>query len=787
LGRSAQQVSRAWSRSVGEYRAWAETGWGLAFLLLGLMGQVSAEDSAHRYFARMADGSLLAGDELSDWHQTNSVPKLQGKPLLDTEQPLEFLVDRSLPTSVGPDAWIEFFTGDRLPGQVVGFRSGSDTPFVFVPAHFLVALPAESGSIVEPRNQPLRVSMQWVRRIVWQRALAASQYLPQTMFLREGGQYRFRSIRWGREGVTVLLAEGPRSFEFEQIAEIHLGDQPAWDGLIRELGELTPTGEKRLMQLETHEGLIATTSLERFRGRTRTSPALADQWEHAVQPVWSVDPFWVRCGRVRTRRLFSVEQVPLTRLWPHAQQQSRLGSNFWPHRVNQNVRGGPLRTGQGEAGWGLGVQATSTLRFQTVIGLDQIAGSGGCIQAHAYLVAGGERVAGAAFHSPVLVGSQTVMESGRMVLDEAALDQRRELVLEIDAAHAQRPSGADPHEVRDTADWVQPTLFLDRPQLLDQLARRYRDRVPVWDGWQVDGDRTLRTQNWFAESAPPDDRFLTAVIVRDESLKLSRRQAIGPDDHWLVIHAAHLVNLGSAPKIVVRMGDRVLLEQPLPPWHRNVFDRRPLVVPLAEFQHDAGTLVDLSIEQVAAADAAPVCWQGLVISSQHPSLYRLFEEQGSRLSNRLALRTHLSTDQRYSGQTSLRLDRDQSVELQVSQPIAIREAPQPGEYRLLTFAVRGAHPAANLRMELLEENPTAAPIQYSLGPKELTEPRTKRLGTKPLGDGWLEITRDLYGDFGRRNIIGLKLTCDDGDSLRLDHVYLARVQNDFQLAEPKSP
>lgn len=748
-----------------------------------------AEESAQRYFARMTDGTVLAGDELTDWHQTNSVPKLQGKPLLDTEQPLRFLVDRSLPTYEEKGSWIEFATGDRLPGRVVGYRAGSDSPFVSVPPHFLVDLPAEFGSIIEPRNQPLRVATSWVRRVVWRRSVTAGKFTPQAIFLSEGGEYRYRAIRYGRDGVTALLEEGPRAFRFEQVAELHLSEQPAWEVVLRELGELTAVGEKRLLQLETYEGLVATTSLERFRARTRTSPTLADQWEHAVQPVWSLDPFWVRSGHVRTRRLFPIEEVSLTRLWPKEQQQSLLGSDFWPYRVNQNVRGGPLRTGQGEAGWGLGVQAVSTLRFelsplvtgfQTAVGLDYVAGQGGCIQAHAYLLTGGQRVSGVEFHSPVLVGSDAVADSGRIMLTQDGSGKPREWVLEVDAAHQQRPPGADPYDVRDTADWVQPTLFLERAPLLDELARRYRERVPVWDGWRVEGDATLRTQNWFAESAPPDDRFLTALVQRAEPLRLTRSQPIGPLDHWLVIHAAHLLNAGSAPKLTVRIAGRVLLEQPLPPWQRNVFDRRPLVVPLAEFQTDSGEPVEIQIEVAAAADAAPVCWQGLAISAQHPSLYRLFDELGSRLSNAAELRPYSDTEHHFSGERSLKLNREQTVELLVPQPVAVRESPQPGEYRLLKCVVRGPHPEANLHIELLDDNPLAPPAHYSLGPRDPGDPQTRRIVTKALGEGWLEITRDLFGDFGRRNLTGLKITCNGGDTIWLDHVYLARVQNDFK-------
>ena len=51
----------------------------------------------------------------------------------------------------------------------------------------------------------------------------------------------------------------------------------------------------------------------------------------------------------------------------------------------------------------------------------------------------------------------------------------------------------------------------------------------------------------------------------------------------------------------------------------------------------------------------------------------------------------------------------------------------------------------------------------------------------------VEFTRDLYGDFGARQIVGLRLTGTGSEPVRFDSIYLARVQSDLSLATPRKP
>ena len=74
--------------------------------------------------------------------------------------------------------------------------------------------------------------------------------------------------------------------------------------------------------------------------------------------------------------------------------------------------------------------------FRTTVGLDQISGPGGCIQARIRL---GEASA-PSYETPPLVGSTDVRQSGEITCDPA----QQHLFLQVDPLISGRPAGADP-------------------------------------------------------------------------------------------------------------------------------------------------------------------------------------------------------------------------------------------------------------------------------------------------------------------------------------------------------
>src|SRR6185503_6943015 len=87
--------------------------------LLGAAGLPAAE----RYTARLENGTLVHGRDVSPWHETAAQPTLGGQALLNPGNHVRWLRNNDLPLPVPPAAYVEFIGGDRLPGKVTGYRT----------------------------------------------------------------------------------------------------------------------------------------------------------------------------------------------------------------------------------------------------------------------------------------------------------------------------------------------------------------------------------------------------------------------------------------------------------------------------------------------------------------------------------------------------------------------------------------------------------------------------------------------------------------------------------------
>ena len=172
-------------------------------------------------------------------------------------------------------------------------------------------------------------------------------------------------------------------------------------------------------------------------------------------------------------------------------QRSTSGTRFLPG-VDRNVRGEFLQTGTRGFAWGLGTQASCAITFplpaaargfRSFVGLDQLAGDGGCAVARVFA---GTTDGKPLYESKPLIGSSDIADTGR--IDLAGLSGgEKKLTLVSDAAHRGRPAGADPLDIRDFVDWLEPVLELDPAKLKSEIASRAFAAVPAWEGWSVRG------------------------------------------------------------------------------------------------------------------------------------------------------------------------------------------------------------------------------------------------------------------------------------------------------------
>lgn len=767
-----------------------------------------------RYVALLHSGQRIQGDALTEWHSTASAPKLDGQELLG-DDPFRWLIDRRLvPAAVPPPACVELFGGDVLPGRVVGYREPAATRFEPAAAHFVVE-PAVPLRPPQPAYEPtVRVVARAVRRIVWQPSGRTCP--PGALLERDGRQVEFRAVRFGADFVEVLTRDGRRRIEFADLAELRMPARDFWQVYLEELATLAPHADTRLLALETSSGLRMTSSLDRLRVHVQGNAQDAARWYHGLQPAWSLDMLWVPHADVWRRTLLAPHEVPLTR-WealpapdrgetsprlaqPRAGGTPPTPAADTPWRVDRNVRGGTLRSGSQDYGWGLGVQAESRLAFalppvaasfRSSVGLDRIAGRGGCIQARVLL---DQLDAPPLRSSPVLVGSEQTFDTGRLELPASA----RQLLLCVDMAHHNRPPGADPLTIRDQADWLDPLLELDPLRLPSAVRQQLATRIPAWDGWTLEPfDGPLAAGHTWDELAPSPGRFLPLIGSQEAPLRLTRRLALNASDRWLVVAASRPIAGGPDITLQVRINGQLAGETKVPMHNRSAPDYVPLVLPLADYAGQEPILVEVTqaaagaeeVRAEAAGAEAGVVWRMLGTTEQLPMRYELFEDRAvmtplpiegpaDRTAGQVEQPRIVDSNHASSGRAVLLVPVAATARLALPRPVPIRERPAWGEYRFLRIAIR--KPGGG-RVDMTLQSDGGEPRRYDAGMGDLADRDTRRLWGGQFTDQWVVITRDLYQDYGACDLTALDLAVPDGGQAEFDQIYLGRSPADFNF------
>jgi len=576
-----------------------------------------------RYVAVFADGRRIEGDEITGWADLPAAPRLGETPLLDPRQPLRWLRNRSLAawqadrdSSIG---YIEFVGGDRLVGSVAGVELSSPGRTGQAPRSLLVRLADVPHKHSRIRREPMRIHHTDVRRVVWGRQ-PPREFRPKTLFLADGRQVRFTSLQWTRAGVRVLLDSEIRVVALGDLAEVHLGAGDVWDAYCRELAVLAPEGKARLCRFETTAGMILTASDGRSRVRAdgdRRKPTIY----HVVQPAWTPDAVWLPSETVRTRWQFASHEMPLTRLSPDRVVQQSMTGFPWRWQCNRSVAGGEMVSGGKVAGWGFGVHAhnemTFTLSplvtsFRSRVGLDAAAAGGGCARAMVYL---DDPKSKPLFRSDVLVGSTTNVDTGELTLRARAPgDGPRKLILIAHAAHDDRPAGADPLDIRDSLDCVDPVLHLDRTMLRAEVARRIPAVMPALTGWaaSVPGG-TVPVKSHWDETDRSRPKFIPAVCTEGTQLTLSRRAAITPEKRWLKLWVRQVGAPAPVGCIDIRIDGHTVARMPV---NRSPSDL-PYLLPMATW---LGKTVDVQVVYTPGAPGECVQWHALALTANRTNV-----------------------------------------------------------------------------------------------------------------------------------------------------------------------
>ncbi|MFM8252147.1 MAG: NPCBM/NEW2 domain-containing protein [Planctomycetota bacterium] len=798
-----------------------------SLLFLPLLA-AKAADKPLRFQAAMMNGSRISGRVFSiNPLAGQSGWQLDQQDLNDPANRLRWLRDRQLLPSSPPLAFVELATGDRLTGQVLRYVDGSQQPFDPEPAYFVVQPDSPLAPPSPARESSIRVVARFVKRIVWQRR-ESEQLKPSTAFFRDGRTLTYRAIRFGPTGLQLLTSDGQRKAEYSELAELHLPSVDTWDVMLDELAGLCPSGIGQLLQLETTDGTLVTTSRERLRLHAPGGNQDFARFSHGLHPAWSLDAIWLPQSIVWMTRAWAANEIPLSRLTPTtSRHQGWLAPSGTPYQVNRNVQSSILRSGGQDHGWGFGVQATSSLTFQlppsvilfqTGVGLDRLVGRGGCVRA----LVKTESDAKPRFDSGYLVGSQIVSQTGAIPLNPTGKGEK--LILEVDAAHEGRPSGADPFDIRDLVDWIDPLVTLDQPRLWPELSARLPRHLPAWQGWQfalqpppapTAADETLAITFAWDELASSPGRFLPCLQLSNErAIEIERELSVAAGDTWLVAALHQLAAGNPQNKVEVLIDNEVVAEGMIAVRNTSVRDPAPVAVFLEPYR---GRTVRLKVRALVsrppgsnpAIPTAPIWWRLSRNAAQLPNLFQIAEDQGQLLALDAPVPASDETpkaatekpagavkpklidprwvsDEPFLGTQSIEIRPGKLARVVLPAPVAIREQPAWGEYRYLRVALRKAG-EGRFGVEMIGTEAREQPLRLDGGVGDPIAIPTARIYHAKLPNQWLPLSHDLFGMAGRLDLAELRLLAPDGEWLRCDSIYLGRSLTDFDLIPQWAP
>jgi S1-C subfamily serine protease len=710
----------------------------IAICLLGLITiAVEAADTG-RYQVQLRNGSRINGATLSGWAGGPRKVTLDGKPLLETGNPLAWLRDERLRPREEPGPMIEMISGDRLPGLVVGYRTGDASYFAPSRPHFLVEPAVEHKHAKNVQQTHLRVLERYVRRIVWRsEGSRLRAYRPSTVFFHDGRSLSFRSARFAEGEVQLLVEQGTRRLSFNELAEIHLPNRDPWQAYYEELAVLNPNCDGALVCFEATTGLIVTGSESQLLcgGNHHTNA-----W-YLIAPAWSLDTLRLRTSDLWSWRQFAADQVPLSRIQP-TKFIAQGPSARW--QVDRNAYGETLRSGGRDYGHGLGIHAAGELHFplsvasrslRSSIALDARARTGGCVRLR---VLAGSSPAKRLYESPILIGSKDVRSIGEIRL-EAVAQAGQSLILQVDQTHRGRPLGADPFDIRDLANWLEPTLQLDRGKLIEQVRKHLGTHLPAWDGWALQPGNFI----WTRQITPPAGNQLPVIhtMVKPANSKerviLQRREKIDEQNRWLLALVDRQPGIypeKDLPRVEVRVDGKVISTIEIP--SSAVSGKRPIVVDLANY---LGKEIELQLVLLGITESPRAHWQAIRFTDRLPMLREVFDEQGTFVAQGDAPEgaVELVEDGALRGRRAAKIPKGGRYTLRLDRPIPVRTEPEWNQQRYLRFAVHKVG-GGQIALEIGHDDQALGPIN---GPVNGTVryDAGRRLAKRPAKDiAWFD-------------------------------------------------
>ncbi len=495
------------------------------------------------------DGTVVKSGEIRDWYEDRRHPNISGRRLFDKRNPARLVRNRDVEVkAVGPR--VEFANGDVLPGTVV--RAMAADASRGAPSRLVVTLRAP---LIPWNSKETEISIRHrhIARVVLSER-PQGPISPGTVVLADGRRVKIKALRWTITGIAALTADSSFRASWVDLAEVHPPKRDCIEALMDDAISTDPSGEGLLGRIVTRDGGVLTyrrsmmritKALQRERGRK------GPQYDHAVQPAWSLSMIRVPYDEIGFRTYRRSDEIPLSLLPARTISQRSFTGHQWEWKRNANLHGAALHSGTIQTRLGIGMHSYSAVEFQlppdareltSWVGMDRAVGEGGCVKAS--ILADG--ISGKVlFRSKHLRGSDGVVRLSPITLGTA-----KTVVMVVDFGHEGRPSGADPLDIRDELNWLLPMVRVDSSKV---KARRVSlaQSVPQLSGWTLD-DATkkrltpqpywdLRLGRWYDALMVDRKR---GSIDRGTDLRFSRTVVVTHSNAWLDIVAGHVIGDG---------------------------------------------------------------------------------------------------------------------------------------------------------------------------------------------------------------------------------------------------
>jgi hypothetical protein len=580
-------------------------------LAVGIGAAATCPAATPAWSATLLDGSHVDGLPLEHWFAAAGA----GDGRLRSFRWLRSQPQRPAAAADGPR--IEFAGGDCLPGKVTAAIARGET-VPQIESHLLVS-PSVDCNLPDSLRPHLRILPGSITKIV-RRAQAGRLPRPSTAWLADGRTLTFHAWRWQGSGIRLLTDSGVHQVPLEELDEIHFPQAGSLETYFASLAVLLPQVQGRLLLCRAAGGLRATVSSDRLRLH---HPARGpDQTWFIVQPAWSLDALCL--GESQASEWLALEPVELPLSWiapVRSVHRAALSAPWQRWRLNANVQGGPLISGGQSHAWGFGVHGYHELEFalpaavaafRTGMGLDAGAGTGGSAEARLEYSSGpSAQPFITLYRSPTLVGSQAAPAQATVKLPGNLEGARLRLV--ADSLVGRSPAGADPLDIRDLVDWLEPVIEFEPARLRLEVTRRLFDSLPGAGGWALDGPAGSAWQviNAWDPAERPLPAFRPAIAALDGPLTFTRTLECNPGPRQLLLGVVRSASRSSPVQVRITIDGQSIGSVSVPTRDERL-GWRPLIVPIP----DHGTSeVEVELRFVPTDSRSAFEWHGATITA----------------------------------------------------------------------------------------------------------------------------------------------------------------------------